>query len=88
MHKVYKLILLTSLVLISQMGSAQGNKLSGTMMGSASGVNNGVAKAFDGDPSTYYSSSSASMTWVGLDLGSPKIITQIGFQPPKGSSSK
>ena len=88
MHKVYKLILLTNLVLISQMGSAQGNKLSGTMMGSASGVNNGVAKAFDGDPSTYYSSSSASMTWVGLDLGSPKIITQIGFQPPKGSSSK
>lgn len=88
MNKVYKWLLVSSLILVCQVGWAQSKKLTGTMMGSVSGVNNGVAKAFDGDPATYYSSSNSSMTWVGLDLGSPKIITQIGFQPRSGGSSQ
>ncbi|MGN0233838.1 MAG: CotH kinase family protein [Bacteroidaceae bacterium] len=42
--------------------------------------------AFDGDPSTYYSASSANFQWIGLDLGRPCVITRIDFMP-RGNGS-
>ena len=41
--------------------------------------------AFDGDVSTYYSTSSDEMQWVGLDLGEPYVITRVGYTPASSS---
>ncbi len=56
--------------------------------GEAISRNNPVSapKAFDGDITTYYEGTSSNMQWVGLDLGSPHIITQIKFRPRTGSN--
>lgn len=37
--------------------------------------------AFDGNLNTYFASWERSYTWVGLDLGSPHIITKVGWSP-------
>ena len=64
--------------------------LSGKPMGSIS-VDYGTGKesttvnapacAFDGDMQTFYASYDKSQTWVGLDLGSPHVITRVGWSP-------
>ena len=64
--------------------------LSGTPMGSPSVdystnspsyTKNQPADVFDGDYNTYYASYARSYTWVGLDLGTPHIITRVGWSP-------
>ena len=37
--------------------------------------------AFDGDLNTFFASWERSYTWVGLDLGSPHVITRVGWSP-------
>lgn len=37
--------------------------------------------AFDGDLSTYFASYDRSRTWVGLDLGSPHVISSVAWSP-------
>ena len=37
--------------------------------------------AFDGNLETFYASYERSYTWVGLDLGTPHIITRVGWSP-------
>ena len=37
--------------------------------------------AFDGDLNTCFASYDRSMTWVGLDLGEPHVITRVGWSP-------
>lgn len=37
--------------------------------------------AFDGDLSTYFASYDRSYTWVGMDLGTPHLITRVGWAP-------
>ncbi len=37
--------------------------------------------AFDGNFDTYYASYDRSRTWVGLDLGTPHVITRVGWSP-------
>ena len=59
------------------------HQLEGTMM--FSGTETSAAKAFDGDASTYYSTSSSTFGWVGLDLGEPHVITRVGYTPAPGS---
>ena len=86
MNIVSKSVLVCFFLFTSHFGWAQSNKLTGTMIGSLSSINYGVYNAFDSNPSTCYHSRDSSMTWVGLDLGSPKIITRIGYQPYSGSS--
>ena len=49
---------------------------------------NAPANAFDGKPSTFYASYDRSYTWVGLDLGSPHVITRIGYTPRSGHTSR
>ena len=57
-------------------------KLTGTIMGSVpSSVTNSVVKAFDGNMGTYFQSKAASNTWMGLDLGTPHVITKVGWAP-------
>ena len=43
-------------------------------------VLNNADKAFDGDPSTY-SSSTYNFGWAGLDLGERHVITRVGWMP-------
>ena len=66
------------------------NKLTGTPIGSTSidyntstpsTTVNTPACAFDGDTKTFYASYDRSRTWVGLDLGSPHVITKVGWCP-------
>lgn len=70
------------------LAAAGGSKLSGTPIGSAnvdystgesSATVNTLACAFDGNPDTYYASLDRSNTWVGLDLGTPHVITRVGW---------
>lgn len=42
---------------------------------------NTINNVFDGNFDTYFASYERSGTWVGLDLGSEHIITQIGYSP-------
>ena len=59
-------------------------KLTGTAIGTAGSYGNSgntIAKALDGNLSTYFDGPSANGDWVGLDLGSAHSITQISFAP-------
>ena len=49
--------------------------------GSVSTTVNQPANAFDGDLNTFYASYDRSYTWVGLDLGTPHVITRVGWSP-------
>ena len=71
-------------------GQQRGSKLSGTPIGSisidySSGTQsttvNTPACAFDGNTKTFYASYARSRTWVGLDLGTPHVITKVGWCP-------
>ncbi len=42
---------------------------------------NTAANLFDGDPDTYFATYERSYTWAGLDLGSPHVITRVGWMP-------
>lgn len=60
-------------------------RLKGTPIGS-SPANYGsgpqsLEYAFDNKPNTFYASQDRSNTWVGLDLGTPHVITEIGYMP-------
>jgi len=76
--------------------SAQGELLHGTVIGTAASVDYSTGSmsttvntrecAFDGNLSTYYASYSRSGTWVGLDLGTPHVITQVGWSPRNDSN--
>ena len=67
------------------------HKLSGTVIGTEKCYNyasqsvsydiNTGANAFDGNLSTFVATYETSHTWVGLDLGSPHIITRVGWSP-------
>ncbi|MBR1499729.1 MAG: CotH kinase family protein [Bacteroidaceae bacterium] len=73
-------------------------KLSGTVIGtdlyydyassSASETVNTAANAFDGNLSTYVATYERSHTWVGLDLGTPHVITRVAWSPRSGGGSK
>ena len=71
-------------------GQQTEEKLSGTPMGSpnidystnqSSTTVNTHACAFDGNFDTFYASMDRSRTWVGLDLGTPHVITKVGWSP-------
>ena len=62
-------------------------KLTGTVLGTPGAYSAGVtdiAKAFDGNTSTFVDAAEATAgndCWLGLDLGTPKTITKIRFFP-------
>ena len=66
-------------------------QLSGTPFGtSGSYANSGntIAKATDGNLSTFFDGPSANGNVVGLDLGSAKVVSQIRFAPRSGYASR
>ena len=72
-------------------------KLSGTPIGSPnidystnqpSETVNTAAHAFDGDFETFYASMDRSRTWVGLDLGTPHVITKVGWSPRTSQATR
>ena len=58
---------------VSLVSLAADDLLTGTVL-------NNADKAFDGDPSTY-SSSTYNFGWAGLDLGTRHVITRVGWMP-------
>ncbi|WP_028903319.1 MULTISPECIES: CotH kinase family protein [unclassified Prevotella] len=84
---IFALFLLTSY----QSTAHADGKLSGTVIGTLEAVNyqtgqksttvNTRENAFDGDLSTFFASWDRSYTWTGLDLGSPHVITRVGWSP-------
>ena len=79
------------LTLASTAAKAQDAKLSGIVIGteytvdysdfSQSTTANTREMAFDGDLNTCFASWDRSYTWAGLDLGSPHVITRVGWSP-------
>ena len=66
---------------------ASPNKLAGTPIGTSGSYasqGNTIAKAFDGNLSTFFDAPDASGDWLGLDLGSAKIVTQVDYAPRPG----
>ena len=49
--------------------------------GQSSTTVNTKANAFDGNSSTFFAAYGQSMSWVGLDLGTPHVITRMGLTP-------
>ncbi|MBO7068961.1 MAG: CotH kinase family protein [Bacteroidaceae bacterium] len=92
-HRIGNVILLFFAVLCGYAQDAPvSTKLSGTPIGSpnidydtnqSSTTVNTPACAFDGNYDTFYASMDRSRTWVGLDLGSPHVITRVGWSPRK-----
>ena len=71
-------------------GQQSAKKLKGTPIGSTnidydtsqpSTTVNTPSCAFDGNTKTFYASYERSRTWVGLDLGTPHVITKVGWCP-------
>ena len=58
--------------------------LSGTIISSSN--LSGAVNAFDDDASTFFSTNSSNRQWVGLDLGSPHVITRISYTPSASSN--
>ena len=61
--------------------------LTGTPISSSAQLASPAEKAFDGDVSTFFKANSSNMAWVGLDLGTPHVITRIEATPRDGISS-
>ena len=56
--------------------------------GSYANRGNTIAKAFDGNPSTYFDAPTANGTWAGLDLGTPRAITAVAYAPRSGYAGR
>jgi hypothetical protein len=66
-------------------------KLTGTVIGTSGSWDNSgntVAKAFDGNLSTFFDGPVANGNWAGLDLGSAKSISEISYAPRSGWASR
>lgn len=68
------------------------NRLTGTIIGTTQSVDytntsapsttvNTRENAFDGDLTTFFASWDRSFAWVGLDLGTPHVITRVAWSP-------
>ena len=84
--------LLLTITLLSASLTYADDRLSGTVIGTAESVDynnswqpsttvNTRTNAFDGDLTTFFASWERSYTWVGLDLGTPHVITRVGWSP-------
>ncbi|MBK5196056.1 MAG: hypothetical protein JJE08_08530 [Proteiniphilum sp.] len=56
--------------------------------GASSETVNTISNVFDDDYNTFFASYERSGTWVGLDLGSPHVITKIGYSPRVSQPSR
>jgi hypothetical protein len=70
---------------------AAATKLAGSVIGTSGSYNNQgntIANVFDGSFSTFFDASTSSGAWVGEDLGSPQVVTQISYAPRNGWDSR
>ena len=82
---------LTFLMLFGLTDASADEKLTGSVIGTMECVDystnrktttvNTCVNAFDGDLNTFFASWERSYTWAGLDLGSPHVITRVGWSP-------
>ena len=82
---------LAFLLSVSVTAVADDGKLTGSVIGTLESVDyassqqsttvNTRAMAFDGNLNTFFASWERSYTWTGLDLGSPHVITKVGWSP-------
>ena len=82
---------LSCLMLFCLTGTFADDKLTGTVIGTKECVDystnrktttvNTCANAFDGNLNTFFASWDRNYTWAGLDLGSPHVITRVGWSP-------
>ena len=89
--KIKRIILFLLLGFLSTSSILADEKLTGSIIGtelsydystnSSSTTVNTIADAFDGDPNTFFAGFGRSYSWAGLDLGSPHIITKVGWMP-------
>ena len=56
--------------------------------GSYQNQGNTIAKAFDGNFSTYYDAAGGTVNWAGLDLGSTFTITKVSYAPRTNYGSR
>ena len=88
--------ILSCLMAFCLSGTYADDKLTGTVIGTKECVDysnsstmtttvNTCANAFDGDLTTFFASWDRNYTWAGLDLGSPHVITKVGWSPRDGS---
>ena len=93
-----RLVLVCALAL-SVVDVSGDEKLTGTVIGTRECVDysntskatttvNTCANAFDGDLNTFFASWDRSYTWAGLDLGSPHVITKVGWSPRNDSQGE
>jgi uncharacterized delta-60 repeat protein len=62
-------------------------KVAGTAIGTPGSYRNHgttIANAFDGNLSTFFDAPDASGDWVGLDLGTAQVVTQVKYAPRAG----
>jgi len=71
-------LFLIALVISSITLSAQ-ERLTGTVMSYKAASGHSAKYAFDGAVNTYFASSTANGGWVGMDLGTPHVITKVGI---------
>ena len=74
------------------------DKLTGTVIGTAESVDYSTSQksttvntremAFDGNLNTCFASWERSYTWTGLDLGTPHVITRVGWSPRNDSQGE
>ncbi len=86
----HRLILLVMMTTYCWQASAD-DLLTGTVIGTPNSIDyntntksttvNTCADAFDGNLDTFFASYDRSYTWAGLDLGSPHVITRVGWSP-------
>ena len=56
--------------------------------GSYRSQGNGIANVFDSNVSTFFDAPAATGAWVGLDLGSAKVVTQVKYAPRTSLESR
>jgi hypothetical protein len=91
-----KLIIFLAALTTSAM--AEDGMLTGTVIGTTETVDYSTSKksttvntremAFDGKLNTYFATWDRSYTWAGLDLGTPHVITRVGWSPRNDSQGE
>lgn len=87
-HRLRHFLLTAVSTLFVLSSTAADGVLKGSPISSPAASATGADKAFDNDYETYYASDARSNTWVGLDLGTPHIISRIGYAPRQGYQSR
>ena len=90
MHRLH-LVIVMLLAVIGASAQSADPKLTGKVIGTtmtydynkgqSSTTVNTAANCFDGDLSTYFATNARHNTWAGLDLGTPHVITRVGWSP-------